>query len=152
MGIIISRQNTVGRFFEVVGHELFGGELVRNGDGDICLWKSDTTVEIKSSGHQSSYGFRLDVGQIEHYERISNFPFSHAWYVFFAYRNRRRPRSGGKRVTELSVYIKCAGHKPLSRQFHFVVRCSGSLYCWSLERNLVALYKECAWTSWRGNG
>lgn len=94
----------VGNFFEQVAHKMLGGDLVRNDDGDLNLWRSETTVEVKSSGHLSSYGFRLNVKQIEWYNSIRHFPFSRAWYVFFSYRNSSRKMESGSRATELSVY------------------------------------------------
>ena len=81
----------VGQFFEEVSHHFLGGDLTRNDDGDICLWRTDTAVEVKSSSYQSSYGFRLGVEQIEHYERISVFPFTRSFYTLFAYRNPHMP-------------------------------------------------------------
>jgi len=94
----------VGQFFENVAHRVFGGDLSRDESGDICLWQTETTVEVKASGIQSSYGFRLAVEQIEHYERVSVFPFSRSWYALFAYRNRRLRGEDGKQHTELSYH------------------------------------------------
>ncbi len=103
--IVVGDKTTfVGQFFEAVGHHILGGDLSRNENGDICLWRTETAVEVKSSGVQSSYGFRLSVEQIEHYERVSVFPFSRAWYMFFAYRNHSRKNGGGKRASELSLH------------------------------------------------
>lgn len=97
------KSNIVGNFFESVAHAMLGGELARNDDGDICLWRTSTTVEVKSSGTQSSYGFRLSLEQIEDYRRRLSFPFNRAWYTFFAYENRSLKHGDGGRRTELSL-------------------------------------------------
>lgn len=102
--VVGDKHTFVGQFFENVAHKVFGGDLSRDENGDICLWRTETTVEVKSSGLQSSYGFRLAVEQIEHYERVSVFPFSRSWYALFAYRNRRMRGDDGKQHTELSYH------------------------------------------------
>lgn len=96
--------NVVGQFFEKVGHQIVGGDLSRNVDGDICLWGTGTTIEVKSSSDQSSREFRLSVEQIENYERTSVFPFDRAWYVLFAYRNHSPRRGKEKRKSQLSEH------------------------------------------------
>ena len=103
------KQNIVGKHFENLGHWLLGGELVRNEDGDICLDDHDTTVEVKSSCYESSYGFRLKVEQIDEYKKLSRFRFERAWYAFFAYRNRRLRRGEvGDPTTELARHTSPA--------------------------------------------
>ncbi len=99
-----SKQTVVGNFFERVCQGILGGELSCNKDGDLCLWDLDTTVEVKSSGAQSSYGFRLDVEQIKSYEKLTSFPFSSALYALFSYTNRS-VKFEGRRCTELSQHI-----------------------------------------------
>ncbi len=96
------KHTIVGNFYEQVGHQILGGSLSRNDDGDICLWRLATSVEVKASGYKSSYGFRLSLEQIERYGKISRFPFDRAWYMFFAYRNNRGKR--GERSTELAQH------------------------------------------------
>jgi hypothetical protein len=99
-----SKQTLVGHFFERVCQQILGGDLCRNQDGDICLWDLETTVEVKSSGAGSSYGFRLDIKQIETYENLSKFPFTTALYALFSYTNKS-VRVDGRRCTELSQHI-----------------------------------------------
>lgn len=123
----------VGRFFEEVGHSILGGDLSRNDDGDISLWRTETCVEVKSSGHQSSYGFRLSVEQIKKYEQISLFPFNRAWYMLFAYRNIRKAKDG-KRVTELSVH-----EIPLSINNYLA---KSVLWCIIVDLSIVSRWKE----------
>lgn len=100
------KQPIVGDFFERLGHQIVGGELTRDETADICLWRRGVALEVKSSGYKSSYGFRLDIEQIEYYERASEFPFNRAWYLLFAYRNNRA--TSGKRRTELAKYTATA--------------------------------------------
>lgn len=102
--VVGDKHTFVGQFFENLAHKIFGGDLSRDESGDICLWRTETTVEVKASGTQSSYGFRLAVEQIEHYERVSVFPFSRSWYVLFAYRNRRLRDNDRKQHSELSYH------------------------------------------------
>lgn len=99
-----SKQTFVGRFFEEVAHNILGGELCRDGDGDICIWRQRTTVEVKSSYVKSSYGFRLATEQIAEYERLAAFPFDRSWYMFFAYRNNQVKDTSGKRRNELAQH------------------------------------------------
>lgn len=95
----------VGQFFENVGHHILGGELSRDESGDLCLWRQETSVEVKGSGSQSSYGFRLSVEQIRHYQRIQFFPFSRVWYMFFAYTNKsKRNKQNGSKESQLSKH------------------------------------------------
>jgi hypothetical protein len=124
----------VGNFFEEVALRILGGDLTRNDDGDINIWRSETTVEVKSSGHLSSYGFRLCVEQIDWYNNISQFPFSRAWYVFFNYRNGSRKTEGGKRVSELSVH-----NDPLSVNKYLA---SSVIWCTILDLSIVNRWKE----------
>ncbi len=125
----------VGQFFEEVGHTIFGGELTRNADADICLFKSETVLEVKASGDKSSYGWRLSVNQIEHYERISSFPFSRAWYVLFAYRNRSvRNGKNGKRRTELS------GHTTSVSVNRYLS--TSEIWCVVVDISLISRWKE----------
>ncbi len=98
-----SKQVIVGQFFERVCQQILGGELRRNKDGDICLYDLMTTIEVKSSGTQSSYGFRLDLGQIASYEQLIGFPFNTALYALFSYSNRS-VKVGARRCTQLSQY------------------------------------------------
>ncbi len=104
-----ARQGVVGEFFEQVAHRILGGDLSRDETGDLCLWKTRTAVEVKSSCYKSSYGFRLSVEQIEHYERVARFPFDRSWYLLFSYRNNRVVGEGGKRSTELSLHRSALG-------------------------------------------
>ena len=106
---MFQKQNIVGDFFENVAHTLFGGELSRNDNGDLCLWKTGTSIEIKSSGFSSPYGFRLALSQLEKYERIATFPFERVWYVLFAYENRRQTTKTGRRSSEMATYTERAG-------------------------------------------
>jgi len=92
----------VGQFFEDVGHALIGGELTRHEDGDIVLWDASATIEVKASGLQSSYGYRLDIDQIDRYGELSAFPFDRAWYMFFAYNNPSVRNEKGGRSSALS--------------------------------------------------
>ena len=98
------KQNYVGQFYQWAGHRLLGGELSLNENGDICLWKEHRSIEVKSSGYLSSYGFRCHREQIEEYERMSCFPFEGVWYVFFSYRNRSLVGEDGKRHTEFAKH------------------------------------------------
>jgi hypothetical protein len=90
----------VGRFFEQVAHELFGGELCRNENGDICLFREGITLEVKSSCIESQYGFRLELDQIEHYKSLIPFPFKCALYVLMSYDNPRISKS-----TQLAPHV-----------------------------------------------
>lgn len=99
-----AKPTMVGRFFEEVIHCILGGKLTRDEDGDVCLQKEGVTVEVKSSGEKSSYGFRLDTEQIESNSRKIPFPFDHSWYVLIAYRNRTLPGGNGSRSTELAKH------------------------------------------------
>lgn len=96
----------VGQFFEELGHVLMGGILTRDERGDIFLPSSMTSIEVKGSTFQSSYGFRLSLDQIEQYEsRVQSREVESSWYMFFAYRNRSLSiGEGGRRVTELSAH------------------------------------------------
>ena len=129
-----AKHTFVGQFFEEVGHRILGGDLSRNEDGDVCLWRTQTSVEIKSSGSQSSYGFRLSVEQIEHYERISVFPFSRVWYMFFAYRNRSLRMKNGTRKTELAKY-----GDPLSINRYLA---ETILWCTIVDLSIISKWKE----------
>jgi hypothetical protein len=95
------KQTIVGDFFEKAIHSFIGGDLARNEEGDIVLREERTTIEVKSSGHQSWYGFRLEVDQIDRNRQLSFFPFDRALYFFVAYQNGRKSQKG-KRRTELS--------------------------------------------------
>jgi hypothetical protein len=128
------KQVIVGDFFELLGHRIFGGELARDENGDICLWRQDQTIEIKSSGSQSSYGFRLSVQQIERYQQLVTFPFSRAFYVFFAYRNACRADKRGRRRTELS------GHRTAQKIHNYL---AGSIsWCVVVDFTIVSRWKE----------
>jgi hypothetical protein len=98
------KQTLVGDYFERLAHQLLGGTLSRNEDGDLALPGLDAFVEIKGSGLDSSYGFRLSVPQIERCERIQAFPFERGYYALFAYRNKTK-RVGGHKVTELAPHV-----------------------------------------------
>ncbi len=124
----------VGQFFEEVGHSILGGDLSRNDDGDISLWRTRTCVEVKSSSYKSSYGFRLSVEQIHKYEQLSLFPFDRAWYMLFSYRNNRKRTDDGKRVTELSVY-----NNPLSINNYLA---KSILWCTIVDLTIVKRWKE----------
>jgi len=124
----------VGNFFEHVGHRILGGELTRDQDGDICLWRTRTSVEVKSSGAHSSYGFRLSVEQIEHYEELSSFPFNRVWYVLFAYRNNRVRRQNGLRFSELSEH-----ENPVSINRYLA---GSALWCIILDLSIVSAWKR----------
>lgn len=108
--MIGTKQNIVGQYFEALAHDLLGGERACEGCGDIHLWDYETLVEVKSSGDQSSYGFRLRLSQIDEYEiiRKAGFPFRRVWYTFFAYSNGRLPTLDGSRRTMLSQYVESA--------------------------------------------
>lgn len=93
----------VGRFWERVGHKIIGGELERNANGDICRWDKSLTVEVKSSGHASHYGFRIDLGQLEKNEQLNSFLFSRKWYMFFVYRNKSVRKNGHR--SEMAPYV-----------------------------------------------
>ncbi len=99
-----AKHTFVGNFFEQVAHGVLGGDLTRNDDGDLNLWKTNTTVEVKSSGNRSSYGFRLSVEQIGFYKALECFPFDQVWYIFFSYRNGNMKGEDGNRHSELSRY------------------------------------------------
>ncbi|HEY0221045.1 MAG TPA: hypothetical protein VGC58_02370 [Candidatus Paceibacterota bacterium] len=94
----------MGNFFEEVTRGVLGGQISRNDDGDVTLWRQSTTIEVKSSGIQSSYGFRLSIDQIKLYRSLLGFPFDNALYTFFSYRNRSLREGDGKRHTELSHF------------------------------------------------
>ncbi|MEX0919344.1 MAG: hypothetical protein WDZ64_01170 [Parcubacteria group bacterium] len=127
------KQTIVGQFFELAGHEIVGGELTRGDDGDICLWKENTTIEVKSSGRLSSYGFRLHTDQIEKYEKASVFPFDRAWYVFFAYRNRKVLKDGKRKM-------EFARHKtPIAINRYLA---SSVLWCTIVDFSIVRQWKE----------
>jgi hypothetical protein len=96
------KQVIVGEFFERAAHAIFGGELCRNGDGDICLHRQSTTIEVKGSSEQSSYGFRLDLEQVERYESMVPFPFLRAYYVLMAYNN---PQSRRSRTSQMAPHV-----------------------------------------------
>jgi len=124
----------VGQFFEETANSILGGDLTRNDDGDISLWRTETCVEVKSSGHQSSYGFRLSTEQIEMYERISKFPWSYSRYMLFAYRNGRVKDSKGKRVSELSAHdFPPAINNYLAKAI---------LWCTVVDLSIVSRWKE----------
>ena len=124
----------VGQFYEHATHEILGGELTRNENGDICLWEMDTTVEVKGSGYQSSYGFRLSLNQIEHYERISVFPFDWGLYTFFSYNNSsKKNRKTGKSSSGLSKHTEApAVHRYLE---------ASTLWCAVLDLSIVSRWK-----------
>ena len=128
------KQTFVGQFFEEVGHRILGGDLSRDADGDICLWRTETTVEVKSSGDQSSYGFRLSLEQIESYERARIFPFNRAWYMLFAYRNHSQRSGKGKRVTEFSKHVT-----PLSINNYLANTVS---WCLVVDLSIISRWKE----------
>ncbi|OHA93579.1 MAG: hypothetical protein A3H52_00695 [Candidatus Zambryskibacteria bacterium RIFCSPLOWO2_02_FULL_39_26] len=128
------KQTFVGQFFEEVGHRILGGNLSRNEDGDICLWRTKTSVEAKSSGAHSSYGFRLSVDQIEHYQKISCFPFDRVWYLLFAYRNRKIKGKSGKYATELSEHIN-----PISINRYLA---ESALWCVLLDISIISRWKD----------
>lgn len=125
-----AKHTFVGNFFEQVAHHILGGDLTRNDDGDLNLWQSGITVEVKSSGHLSSYGFRLSVGQIEFYNALRNFPFDHAWYVFFSYRNKSQKVEDGRRATELSHH-----NDPLSINRYLA---ESVLWCTVVDFSIIA--------------
>lgn len=97
------KQTIVGSFYERLAHNVFGGNLTQDTNGDVCLWRSETSIEVKASGFRSPYGFRLSVDQIEKYARLNGFPFRRIWYALFSYENRRQTRDG-KRQTELAAH------------------------------------------------
>ncbi len=94
----------VGNFVEQIIHAVIGGDITRDDDGDIVLWRNRTTIEVKASGQNSSYGFRLSVDQIKHYQVISSFPFDRSRYVLVAYRNGYI-HEAGRRRTEFSTSV-----------------------------------------------
>lgn len=94
----------VGQFFEELGQKILGGELTRDDDGDICLRRKSTTVEVKASGFQSSYGFRLSLEQIGDREQACRMAFEYGWYMLFAYKNRSIRQGKGRR-TELAPHV-----------------------------------------------
>lgn len=96
------KQVIVGRYFEQLAQQVFGGELCRNENGDLCLWRHGTAVEIKGSGYQSQYGYRLDLPQIDRCKARVPFPFSRAWYALFAYDNPRLP---GTRSSKMAPHV-----------------------------------------------
>ncbi len=98
------KQIWVGQFFELLAHAMLGGELSRNDDGDVNDWRHSLSVEIKASGVQSSYGFRLDIEQMDRYLSLcQGFPFDRGWYGFYAY-NNPSVRVGRKSSTALSKH------------------------------------------------
>lgn len=101
------KQNWVGGFFESLAHSLVGGERIRDYCGDVCLWEHETLIEVKSSGDQSSYGFRLRLSQIDEYRVIEDagWPCRRVWYGFFSYQNGRLPTTDGSRRTMLSSHL-----------------------------------------------
>jgi hypothetical protein len=103
--VVGDKHTFVGNFFEELGHRVLGGTLERDEHGDICLWRRGATVEVKSSGDKSSYGFRLSINQIEQYEKLRAFPFSKVWYMFFAYDNPSEKGDEGKRSSKLSAHV-----------------------------------------------
>ena len=125
-----SKQTLVGALFEQVGHRILGGELSRDAYGDICLWRTDTMVEVKASGSQSSYGFRLDIRQIENYQQSG---FS-AWYMFFAYENPRLRNGKGKRSTKLSKHLT-----PVSISRYLINNVS---WCVLVDLSIVSRWNE----------
>ncbi len=101
-----SKNTYVGQFFEELTHRIIGGELLRDEHGDLTLWNESLVVEVKSSGYQSSYGFRLSTEQIEGYERMAAFPFDRAWYFLFSYDNPGEKGEDGKRRSALKPHIE----------------------------------------------
>src|SRR5690606_20257165 len=78
---------------------------------------------------------RLDIRQIEEYEKMaSGFPFNRAWYLLFAYRNRK-VSSKGRRRTELS---HCKSQLEVNRYL------SGNtvLWCVVVDISIVSKWKE----------
>lgn len=130
------RQVVVGHFFEQVAHTVFGGELCRNDDGDICIWKTGTTIEVKSSYLQSSYGIRCDLDQMEKYKRRLPFPFSHAYYVFFGYDN---PRNKSTKSNTMAV------HKTESAISKYLAK--SVRWCLVFDYSIVRRWKEVIETS-----
>ncbi len=120
----------VGRYFEALGHQILGGELSRNENGDICLWSLDTTVEVKSSGFQSSYGFRLDVNQIERDRRL----FGNAWYMMFAYHNPTSRGGDGLKHSALSRHSEPEG----IQQF----LADSALWCVVVDISIVKMWQK----------
>jgi len=95
----------VGQFFEIVAHKILGGEHTSNEDGDVCIYELETSVEVKSSGGESQYGWRVDVKQARRYvARSGGFPFSHTWYLFVRYSNPRERDDEGKRRSKLAKH------------------------------------------------
>ena len=132
------KQTITGQFFEWTGHSLLGGELTRNGDGDICLWRDETTVEIKSSYYTSQYGFRLSVSQIEDYKQRLLFPFNRAIYVLFAYRNNAVPVDG-RRQSELAQHQNALDiNRFLSETILWATVVDFSIVCRWLEKRAIS--------------
>ena len=131
-----TKQTIVGHCYEAYGHRIVGGELSRNADGDICLWNIDTTVEVKASGYQSSYGFRWSLSQIRGYEQlVSGFPFKHALYMQFAYRNvTRMNEETGKKESELSR------HTTPSAVYAYLAR--ATMWCLVFDLSIVSRLRD----------
>lgn len=128
------KQNFVGQYYQQVGHALLGGELCLNQNGDICLWKEGLTIEIKSSGFSSSYGFRLHDEQIEEYERMTCFPFDRAWYMFFSYRNKNLMCEDGKKHSEL------ARHENALEVNQYLAETT--MWCTIVDLSIISRWKE----------
>jgi len=99
----------VGQFFEEVAHTIIGGEHIQAEEGDIVHWKSSTGFEVKASGLQSSYGYRLDIDQVDRYEELNAFLYDRMLYVFFAYNNPSVRNAKGGRSTMLSHHHESVG-------------------------------------------
>ncbi len=96
----------VGNFFERVMADMTGGNSRKDGSGDVFLKESRTSIEVKASGSQSAYDFRISPTQLEDYrQRICAGQSKSVWYALFWYTNRalRNPETGVRR-TELSEY------------------------------------------------
>ncbi len=126
----------VGQYFETLAHSFLGGELTRDRSGDIFLPSSNTSVEVKGSTYQSSYGFRLSVDQIESYEQELASGFSkRAWYMLFAYSNRSRMDPVlGRRTTELSKHTTPSGVDGYLA--------SSVMWCVLLDLSIVSQWKK----------
>lgn len=128
------KQTVVGSFYESLAHKIFGGELTRDENGDLCLWRSETSIEVKASGFNSAYGFRLSVEQIKKYERLNGFPFNRVWYVLFAYKNRPRRTDEGKHSSELAIHTE----KPDVERF----LAEQTLWCVLVDLSIVTGWRE----------